>query len=285
MPMHEAASPPHLKPTERRGVGTALLLFAIALWGSSFAAMKLILPGAPEAAINLGRFAVAAAALAPFARLGRRLWTRGAELGLWLFIGYATQLIGLRRTSMDRSAFITSMAVVIVPVLGAIAGQKVRKIVCLAAALGVAGCALMCHDGGKVNAGDYWTLATAFFYAIYMVRMEILAPQFPSLPLASAQITTVMVLSALWFIPHLSEARALPWPGLLYLGLVCTAATTWLQAIAQKTVPAPQTALLFTLEPVFAAAFGFALLHETLGPRGLIGAGLIVVAAMAACVR
>jgi drug/metabolite transporter (DMT)-like permease len=245
--------------------------------------MKLVLPGAPAAAVNLGRFAIAAAALAPFARRDAKLWARGAELGTCLFAGYATQIVGLRLTSLDRSAFLTSLAVVFVPLLGAIAGRKVRKRVWIAAAAGVGGCALMCHDGGRPNVGDFWTLATAIFYAVYITRMETIAPQFAALPLASAQITTVMALSAVWFVPHISAARSLPWAGLLYLGLVCTAATTWLQAIAQKTVPATQTALLFTLEPVFAAGFGFVLLHETLGGRGLVGAALIVAAAVAAC--
>ncbi|MGA2231452.1 MAG: DMT family transporter [Tepidisphaeraceae bacterium] len=282
--MDEAAGAGESK-AGRRGTGVVLLLVATAIWGSSFAAMKLVLPGAPASLVNLGRFAIAAIALAPFARRDARLWARGAELGAWLFAGYATQIVGLNETSMDRSAFITSLAVVFVPLIGALAGRKVRKRVWIAAAAGVAGCALMCHDGQKPNAGDFWTLATAIFYAVYIARMEAVAPQFASLPLASAQITTVMALSAIWFVPHLSEVRSLPWAGLLYLGLACTAATTWMQAIAQKTVPAPQTALVFTLEPVFAAGFGYVLFGQTLGERGMIGAGLIVAAAVAACLQ
>jgi drug/metabolite transporter (DMT)-like permease len=270
---------------QSRARGSTLLLAATALWGSQFAVIKTILPGASPAIVNAGRFAIAAAALAPFARRGRRIWAGGAELGGLLFAGYTAQVTGLHYTTMNRNAFITSMAVLFVPLLGAMIGRPMGRLVWLAAMVGLLGCGLMCYDGSRPNPGDFWTLAAALLFAVYMVRMETVSPEHPSLALAAAQIIVVMVLSMAWATPEIAHLGSLPWLGLLYLGLLCTALTTWMQAVAQKTVPAPQTAILFTLEPVFAAAFGFALLGEKLGFRGIVGAAMIMVSAAAVCMR
>jgi drug/metabolite transporter (DMT)-like permease len=70
------------------------------------------------------------------------------------------------------------------------------------------------------------------------------------------------------------------WPSLIYLGLAGTAVPTWLQAAAQRVVPAPQAAVIFMLEPVFAAILGFIVLGERLALRGVVGALLIILAAV-----
>ena len=79
---------------------------------------------------------------------------------------------------------------------------------------------------------------------------------------------------------HVRGARAV-----LYLGVVATALTTWLQTWGQRHVPAPQAAILYTLEPVWAAFFAYLALGERLSPSGLLGALLVLLATLLAIRR
>jgi drug/metabolite transporter (DMT)-like permease len=270
-------SPSGLSPNQ----GAAILVFITALWGSSFVVIKQIIPDVPAAQINFARFAIAAISLLPFLRIDRRMWRFAIELGIWLFAGFATQTIGLKYTTVNRSAFITAMNVIFVPMLGAIFGKRIRPIVWAAAVTALAGCGVLCGAGGKPNIGDLWSLGTAITWATYIFRLESIAPQFPALPLAMAQFVPVTTLCGVWAATGPGHVSAYHWPALIYLGLGATTMTTWLQAAAQRVVPAPQAAVIFTLEPVFAVALGFLLLGETPTLRGIVGAALIIAAAIA----
>jgi drug/metabolite transporter (DMT)-like permease len=261
--------------------GAATLVLATALWGSSFVVIKQISPVMPASAICTARFAIAAIALLPFVRFDRKVWRYGIELSTWLFAGYATQAIALRHTTVNRCAFITATYVVFVPLLAAIYGHKVRVIVWAAAILALCGCGLMCGEGGGPNIGDFWSLGTAITWSVYIFRIESIAAKFQSLPLAISQLIPVALFSSAWFAASPQHLTEFHWPALIYLGLAATAATTWLQAFAQQIVPAPQAAVIFTLEPVFAAIFGYFMLGEHLATRGTIGAAMIILAAIA----
>jgi drug/metabolite transporter (DMT)-like permease len=261
--------------------GAAILVLATALWGSSFVVIKQISSDISAAPICAARFIVAAIALSPFIRFDRNTWRYGVEMSIWLFAGFATQTIGLRYTTVNRSAFITAMNVIFVPMLAAIFGHRVRPMIWAAAIVALGGCGLLCGEGGGPNIGDLWTLATAITFAIYIFRLEAVSAKCPALPLAVAQIIPVAIASTTWFASSPQHLIAFHWPALIYLGVAATAATTWLQTIAQKVVPAPQAAVIFTLEPVFAAIFGYFMLRERLAIRGMIGAALIILAAIA----
>jgi drug/metabolite transporter (DMT)-like permease len=261
--------------------GAAILVLVTAFWGSSFVVIKQIIPGIPAAPINLARFAIAAIALLPFIRFQRQTWLCGLEMAIWLFAGFATQTIGLRYTTVNRCAFITAMNVIFVPILAALFGHRVRPIVWAAAITALVGCGLLCGDSHGPNIGDLWSLGTAITWAMYIFRLESIAAKFPPLPLAMAQIVPVAVFCGIWTAASRSPVTDFHWPSLIYLGLAATAASTWLQTVAQRVVPAPQAAVIFTLEPVFAAILGFIILGERLAFRGIIGASLIILAAVA----
>jgi drug/metabolite transporter (DMT)-like permease len=262
-------------------VGAGFLLLAAALWGSSVVVIKPILGDVPAAWINTARFAIAAVVLLPFIRADRKIWLAGIELSVWLFAGFATQTIALRYTTVNRCAFITAMNVIFVPLIAALFGRRIRPIIWGAAITSLVGCALLCRDGSGQNIGDLWTLGTAITWAMYILRLESKAGDFPPLPLAIAQLIPVALLSGVWMAAHPELPVHFHWPAMLFLGLAATAATTWLQAVGQRVVPAPQAAVIFTLEPVFTAVFAYLILHEHLNMTGAIGAALIIVAAFA----
>jgi drug/metabolite transporter (DMT)-like permease len=260
--------------------GSTLLIFITMLWGSTFVIIKVILPDLPASAITFIRFAIAAAAFAVFIPRSGRIWRVGFELGGWLFAGYGSQAIGLRYTTANRSAFITCLNVIFVPILAAFFGRGVRPIIWAAAFTAVVGCALLCNDGSGWNIGDLWTLITAVTYAAYILRIERFAGDFPSLSLTVVQFVPVAIFSGIWTAADPRPIVHIPWPALIYLGLGATVITTWLQTVAQQVVPAPQAAVIFTLEPVFASLFSYVALQERLSPRAAAGAALILLAAL-----
>jgi drug/metabolite transporter (DMT)-like permease len=257
------------------------LLLAAALWGSSVVLIKQILPDVPASWVNLTRFVIAVVALSPFIRADRKLWRAGIELSGWLFAGFATQSVGLLYTTVNRCAFITAMNVIFVPLIAALFGRRIRPVIWAAAITSLIGCGLLCRDGSGPNVGDLWTLLTAITWAMYILRLESKAADFPPLALSVAQLVPVTILCGVWTAAHPQPVAHFHWWGLIYLGLAATAATACLQAVGQRVVPAPQAAVIFTLEPVFTAVFAYLILHERLTLTGGIGAGLIILAAFA----
>lgn len=90
----------------------------------------------------------------------------------------------------------------------------------------------------------------------------------------------VVALSAGWTLSTGVSHGPIPWLAVIYLGLFATAATTFFQTLGQKWVSAPQAAVLFTVEPVWASIFGWIFLSQMLGIRGLIGGAMILGAAV-----
>uniref|UniRef100_A0A7C2BYF5 DMT family transporter n=2 Tax=Thermus islandicus TaxID=540988 RepID=A0A7C2BYF5_9DEIN len=268
--------------------GYALGLLALNLltliWGTTFAVVKGAVAEVPPGLLVFWRFLVASAFFLPLLRrLPPGAWGPGLELAFWLFLGYATQAVGLERTSASRSAFITALNVVLVPLLLSLAGRRVGG-VWLSALLALLGVALLSYDPRQppLNAGDLWTLLTALTYALYIVRLEVHAKAVPSLPLTAVQVLGTALCALPWALAQGVRLEGVPWGAVLYLGVAATALTTWLQTWGQRYVPAPQAAVLYTLEPVWATLFAYLLLGERLGLSGALGACLVIAATLQA---
>ncbi len=276
-----------------RLTGVLTLLAVTVLWGTTFAVIKSAVRDVDPLHLTFARFALAALVLAPWLTRSPGAWAAGLELGFWLFLGYITQAVGLQHTTAGRSAFITAVSVVLVPVLAAAAGRHVPRRVHGAAAIALLGVGLLSWDGSRPNIGDAWTLATAATYAVYVVRLEAHALTLDTRRLTAVQLWSVTLFAALtagadaWLagaamrvadgtagIADMIPAGA--WGAVVYLGLVATALTTWLQACGQRRVGAAEAALIYTTEPLWAAGFAWLLLGESLGALGVAGAALIV---------
>jgi drug/metabolite transporter (DMT)-like permease len=271
-PMHRNNPPHHIR-------GVLILTLATFIWGTTFVVTKQALRGFPTSALVLARFLIAAIVFSPFLRFGRKLWAAAIELGVWLWMGFATQTIGLRYTSVGRSAFITSLHVIFVPVFAGMLGRGSRITIWIAAVIALLGVGLLSNDGSPPNVGDLWTLICAITFALYITRLEAFTAVLPTAALTAAHLWIVVVFSAAWIGFEHPAIGPVPWRAILYLGLAATAATTWLQTLGQKSVSAPHAAVLYTLEPVWAVFFGWLILNEKLGVRGWSGAILILIAA------
>jgi drug/metabolite transporter (DMT)-like permease len=272
----------------------AILMGVTVIWGTTFVATRLLVAGDKPAlapgALIFWRFLLAAVIFLPALRGSLRepgLWRAGLELSFWLWAGYATQAIGLVYTTASRSAFVTSLNVIFVPVFIALGGKRVSWVIWAAAGAALGGAALLSYDGGSPNIGDIWTLGCAITYALYILRLEHFAGRFRSMPLTAVQLWGVAALSSVWAGGEVAAGAgwgnwSLPVIGdIVFLGIIATALTTWLQAIGQRGVPGTHASLLYTLEPVFASAFAYMVFGERLGGQGLAGAALILLAAIA----
>jgi drug/metabolite transporter (DMT)-like permease len=279
-----------------RFASVCILLIATLIWGTTFVATRLLIAG-DRPALGPGtlvfcRFFIAALAFTPAILRSRRwrtpgLWRAGLELSFWLWCGYATQTVGLVYTTVSRSAFVTSLNVIFVPVLTALAGRRVGWLVWASAAAALAGAGLLSYDGSTPNVGDLWTLACAIVWAVYIFRLEAFAGRFDSAALTAVQLWGVALLAAGWAGGEVAAGGGWgAWSpavvaGVLYLGLLATAVTTWLQAVGQRGLPGTHASLIFTTEPLFASAIALVWFGEQIGPKGVAGAAVILAAAVA----
>ena len=264
--------------------GILLLLAVTIFWGTTFPLVKETIVSLSPATLIAIRCALAALAFTVHLRdLNMRSLWDGAILGLLLFGSLATQAIALETISANRAAFIASLNVILVPLLGQLLGQRVLVTTFLAALLALGGVGVMSWDDGVLSVGDLWMVGDVLCYTTYIMMLEAVTPRHSPLPLTAIQIWVVAALATLWTAPELIgqiEAIDTNFTNLIpifYLALV-TAATTWLPAIAQNSVSAQETAIIYTFEPVFAAVFSFWLLGEKLGVRGWIGAWMVLAA-------
>lgn len=278
--------------------GWLTLVLVTIIWGTTFALVKDATAELPASAISLGRFVVAGLLLAPFAKAPRETWIDGVWLGVLMFVGYATQALGLETTSANRSAFITGLNVVMVPLFLGLApylgilkdkGSKIGWRLWIAALLSITGIALISAEGGPWTVGDSWTVLCAVSYAVYILLAARYAPRHPVLGLATVQVWTMIACCLIWVA---FDVRSLGWSAvintdcslwpIIYLGSIATAGTIVLQTFAQRFVTATQAAVTYALEPVFGAIFSWFWIQERIGPTGWLGASMVVGATLLA---
>lgn len=264
--------------------GIFLLIFTTVVWGTSFPLLKQMLHDLAPAVILAVRFTIAAIAFAPYLhRLNLKLLRDGGLLGLIYFAECVLALVGLETISANRSAFIISLNVILVPILSGLLGRQLSRRILGGAVLAIVGISILSWEGGGWGWGDLLTFSCAIGVAIYILTLEVIAPRHPTLSLVAVQLGTVALLSVGWAVLQLHGQLGQPlselkphFSALFYLGLGVSALPLWTQALAQRWVSAAEAAILYTLEPVFASAFSFVLLGEALGIRGILGAVLIL---------
>jgi drug/metabolite transporter (DMT)-like permease len=263
----------------------AALVLVTAVWGVTFVQIKDALELYPIFAFLAVRFAIAVATLAvPGARRLRSLGPRGAvaglALGTLLAAGYGLQTAGLERTTVSAAGFVTGMYVVLTPIFGLIL-FRIRPAgrVWLAVGLAVAGLTMLSGVSAGSPVGDLLVLAAAALYALQIALMERYAPRYDPLAFTTAQMAAAFLGFAVVAIAagQIELPRgATVWAALVVTGVFASALAFLVQAWAQQRTSATQTALVFSLEPVFAGIFGFALAGDRLGAIGWAGCAVIL---------
>ncbi len=273
--------------TPSQTVGVLLLVLVTLIWGTTFPGVKIVTKTLSPAELVAARFLVSGLFFLPFLKgSSLNLWRDALPLGVLLFITFLTQAVGIQSISSGRAAFITGLNVIFVPLALPFLGKSVPRMAFVAAFLALAGIGIMSFNAQtlKFSLGDLWTLGCAISYAIYILLLDRVSSRHSSLQLASTQVLVVGILGGLWALPGILEhgiPKALLGSSLLpvlYLGLIAAGLTTLLQTTAQKAVPVFQAAVIYSLEPVFAAVFSYLWLGEVLNLNGWIGAGLVLLA-------
>jgi drug/metabolite transporter (DMT)-like permease len=272
-------------------VAQLILLAVTAIWGWTFVIVKEALADMGVFTFLFYRFSIAFLILFfifwPRLRTAeRRLWIKGAIIGITLFLGYWAQTAGLDYTTATKSAFITSLSVVLVPIFGVfLFRDRVPNWAWIGAFVSAIGLGLILFGNVAeqldINLGDILTLGCAIAFAFQILLISHFTRAINYIPILVAQIGTVALLSGIGM--TITEGVTLPrtalsWEAILITGVLATAFAFWAQTRYQPESSATRTAIIFATEPVFAAAFGFLLLNERLAELQLIGAALIVVA-------
>ncbi len=286
----EVLSPARPEAAQRLRADGALALVT-AFWGITFVVVKGALGHGDPFTFLVLRFTVGALVLSALA--GRQVLLpdnlrRGALLGGFLFGGFALQTMGLTYTTPSRSAFITGMSVVFVPLLSLALFRRVPKPSSL---LGVVLAAVGLYfltrpetgsaEGGLAR-GDLLTLGSTVAYACHITLTERFAPKQGVTGLVAVQLWTVALLSALC-LPFVE--RRLEWApafvgAVLFCGICASAIALSVQTWGQARTTAVRAGLIYSMEPVYASVYSVALGLEVLGPREWTGGGLILVGVM-----
>jgi drug/metabolite transporter (DMT)-like permease len=264
-----------------RRLAIGSLAVAAALFGMTFVAIKDAVTVIDPLVFVGWRFLVAAAVLLA-ARLprGRRIWRDGAIAGVLLFVGYASQTIGLGQTSAANSGLITGLYVVFTPVMAALFRWSRPAVASVAGAmLSMVGLwFLTASDGLSLGVGDLWTLLCAVAFAAHIVALAGLAPRHPVVPFTAVQLLVTAALG-LGLAAVLGQRLVPPRQALATIvatALVVTCGAFLIQVWAQTIVGPSRTAIVLALEPVFALITAMVVLGERLTVPAWIGAGSIL---------
>ena len=261
---------------------TLLLVGITAVWGWTFVVVQDAIAVYGVLPFLAVRFAIAAAALAPFSatKTTKGVLLAGAGIGFVLALGYLFQTLGLLYTTPTNSGMITGLFVVFAPLADRLLfGRKAARLILVAVVLSLLGMILLAGGGPDgANWGDLLTLLCAAALGLHISLLSRYAPGRDAGALAFVQLLTMaLVFGLAWpaFEPVAWPPRGV-WVALLVTGLVASAGAFWAQTFVQQKLPAARTAVILTMEPVFAALFGYWLAGDRLVPVQIFGAVLIL---------
>jgi len=268
------------------------LLFVAFVWGATFVVVQNAIAFLPPLLFNAVRFAIASMLLwiwvFVFERkpLDRQLIRAGFMLGVWLCLGYALQTIGLLYTTSSKAGFITGLNVVLVPFFALIIlKQKLSLNAVAGSILAACGLYLLTSSGSMImNKGDLFVFLCAIAFALHIVSTSIYATKFSPVLLTAIQVQTVSILCLIcsylfedWsLIPLTTFFEFDVWMALLITALFATTIAFFIQTHFQQYTSPTRVALIFALEPVFAALTAYIWNDERFQQTALFGAALIL---------
>ena len=267
-----------------------LLVFVTFVWGATFVSIKTALNDATPLTFNAVRMVLAALVLlAIFWRNLRGISSgcilSGALVGVFLWLGYEFQTPGLQYTTASKSAFLTGMSVVLVPLFLMIFWRKhVNRWSLVGVAVAFLGLYLLTIPSGgagfrSINRGDVLTILCAIGFTFQIIFVGRATQRYPFAPIVVVEACTCAVLMTLTAPllehPHITFSSQVVW-AMLITGLLGTALGFGAQGWAQQFTPPTHTALIFSLEPVFALVTSYIVIGERLGLRAGIGAAMIL---------
>ena len=274
-----------------------LLILITLIWGSNFVVIKNALADISPLFFNAVRMSLAAVVLAvifyrELPRLTGGAVRSGCLVGIFLFIGNELQTSGLKYTTPSKSAFLTGVSVVLVPVLLSVFWKRgINRLTSIGVVLAFAGLYLLTVPASvgaglnlrSMNHGDLLTLGAAVVFAFHIIFIEHATKNhsWQQITVVQVTVTALLMIITASSSHYFAEKIFVVWSprvlwGIGITGFLSLALAFAIQAWAQQFTPATHTALIFTLEPVFAWLTSFIFLGERLGLRSGVGAACIL---------
>lgn len=271
------------------------LLFVTLIWGMTFVLVQNAIDFLEPFAFNGIRFLIAAILLflclfifekGQLKQLDLKMAASGFFIGFWLFLGYVTQTIGLLYTTTSKAGFITGLSVVLVPLFSMIIlKQFPSRNAVLGVLIATIGLFLLTMtDVTAMNIGDGFVFICAISFALHIILTGKFSHRYPTLLLTVIQITTVAFLSIVssfifedWKQSFRAEVLLSQDViiAIVVTSVFATAIAFFIQTNFQKYTSATRVALIFAMEPVFAAMTGYFWAGERLTYSALFGCSLI----------
>ncbi len=268
-----------------------LLLLTAAIWGFAFVAQRVGMEHLGPFTFNGVRFMLGSLSLIPLilyfrndsptSRMGYKSEVvAGLLAGTVLFIAASLQQIGLIYTTAGKAAFVTSLYIVLVPVLGIFLGQSAGKWTWMGCMLAVGGLYFLCiKESASLQFGDLLQLIGALFWAFHILIIGYFSRRVDVLKLSCYQFLTCSVFSLMTavitetFVIDNIMAAAVP---ILYGGFCSVGIAYTLQAVGQKHAPPAHAAIIMSMETVFAVIGGFLILGERIEGQEILGCILML---------
>lgn len=283
---------------KKTAAGALMLLLAALIWGAAFSAQSVAGRHVGAYTFNALRFLLGAVTLLPAiavsdlraAKAGsgrkpdrRSLLLGGALCGLALFFASYLQQCGIERTGAGKSGFITSLYIVLVPLLARIFLKKRAGLsVWVGVVVALGGMYLLCvGEDVSISAGDLYLIGCAVCFSVHILVIDRFSSRVDCLRMSCLQF---LVAGLLGLLPMLTVERPAvadilaAWQPIAFVGVFSCGIAYTFQMLGQRHVPAPVASLLMSMESVFSVLFASLLLHESMRPRELLGSALMLTA-------
>lgn len=270
------------------------LILTAAIWGFAFVVVKDSVDTIPPVYMVSIRYTIAAVLLGfvlipQFKKLNRYYWIHGAVTGLMLALGYITQTIGCKYTTAGKNAFLTTIYVILIPLISwPLNKKRPHFVVFLSAVMALVGIGLLAlrNEGGVLgfNVGDILTLICGLFYALHIIFTAKFSQNKNPVILTWIQFIVAAVFS--WAVSPLIDGSfsvallksSRVFFSMLYLGIFSSLVAFLLQNICLKYMESSLASLFLSLESVFGVIFSTIFLRERMTLVMIIGCVLIFAA-------
>lgn len=277
-------------------IGNLYLFVAVLIWGSTFVAQSVGMDSVGPFTFLAVRSILAVVFLLPVIALfeskdiksyiskwrDKRLWIGGILCGLSLFVAASLQQVSLVDTDAGKAGFLTSLYVVLVPVIGLFLGKKPTVNIVISIILAVVGLYLLsCVGDATIRVSDLMLLGSALSFAVQITLVERLGSNTDGLRLNVIQCLTAGVLSGIVMLfaedVTMSSILNCSLP-LLYAGVLSSGIAYSLQVLGQQHVESNTASIIMSLESVVAILCGWLILQERMTPWELSGCALVFIA-------
>jgi len=274
---------------DKKNTFLALLILGTAFWGISFSVTKLAIGPNQSAIFLFYRFLLATAVLtAVFWRYVKELnftsIKTGASLAVPLMLGIYLQTLGITHTSASQCSFVAGITVVIIPVFKLVIYKKAAPLkIWFATVIALTGLSIISiKESFNIGAGDLYTIAGAFFFAVYLIQIERESKARDIIPTIVPMFATCAILTFLLALTQ-QNINWIPrentfWMGIVFCAIFSTAYMYTISNLSQKYISAERVSIIYLFEPVFGAIAAYLILGEQITSRLLFGGGLIFMA-------